>query len=542
MSSANNNIPLVPENTIDPAAGLNESINVIDALVQLLVVSVGLNTPPGSPAVGSRYIVGTSPTGAWSGQANKLARWLDGTWSFFNARYALNVADGLWYVRPSTTWGVLPGGGGGSASWSTLSGIPANVTAFAELAGEADLIAYFTSDGAMSLASFTEAARTLLAATDAAGQRTAIGLGSVNNTSDANKPISTAQQDAFDGKEAVLTAGANITIDRTDPLAPVISASGGGSGGGDVSTVAGVSPDGSGDIPAASLIAALGVDGKESTLTAGTNISIDRTDPENPVISATGGGGSGVSTVAGIGPDSGGDVPVLPLMEALNIDEKVDKVAGKGLSTNDFTNDLLDKLDGIEDGAQTNVATNLQQGARTATTVVVESSTGTDATLASASTTEAGLMAASDKVRLNGSERTLTPGAGITIDRTNPDAPVIRATGGGTGLPYVSPQQIITSGAELSLTHGLGAAPALTSSELVCTDAEHGYSIGDTIALAPPAFFNAASNGFSLRKNSTNIIVRFGSAAGVFIYVRATDGVAVTLTNARWRLIVRAWA
>lgn len=542
MSSVNNSIPFVPENTIDPAAGLNEAINTIDALVQLLVVSVGTNAPPGSPAVGARYIVGTSPTGAWSGQSNKLARWLDGTWSFFNARYALNVADGLWYVRPSTTWGVLPGGGGGSASWSTLSGIPANVTAFAELAGEADLIAYFTGEGAMSLASFTEAARTLLTATDAAGQRTVIGLGSVNNTSDANKPVSTAQQEALDGKEAVLTAGANITIDRTDPLAPVISAPGGGSGGGDVSTVAGVSPDGSGDVPAASLITALGVDGKESTLTAGANISIDRTDPENPVISASGGGGGGgVSTVAGIGPDAGGDVPVLSLMEALNIDEKVDKVAGKGLSTNDFTDDLLDKLDGIEDGAQVNVATNLQQGARTATTVVVESSTGADATLASASTTEAGLMSAADKVRLSGAERTLTAGTGVAIDRTNPDAPVINATGVGSE-PYVSAPQLITSAGALSLTHGLGVVPYFVGTELVCTVAEHGYSVGDIIELAPPGFFGSLNNGLSLRKDATNILIRFGSAGGVFLYVRLTDGVAVTLTNANWRLVVRAKA
>jgi hypothetical protein len=35
------------------------------------------------------------------------------------------------------------------------------------------------------------------------------------------------------------------------------------------------------------------LDGKEAVLTAGTNVTIDRTDPENPVISATGDAGSG---------------------------------------------------------------------------------------------------------------------------------------------------------------------------------------------------------------------------------------------------------
>lgn len=36
------------------------------------------------------------------------------------------------------------------------------------------------------------------------------------------------------------------------------------------------------------------------------------------------------------------------------IDGKVDKVTGKGLSTNDFTNELKTKLDGIESGAEVN--------------------------------------------------------------------------------------------------------------------------------------------------------------------------------------------
>lgn len=63
-----------------------------------------------------------------------------------------------------------------------------------------------------------------------------VGLGNVDNTADSAKPISTATQTALDDKEYVLVEGANITIDRTDPLAPIISSTGGGGGGsGDVS-------------------------------------------------------------------------------------------------------------------------------------------------------------------------------------------------------------------------------------------------------------------------------------------------------------------
>lgn len=105
-NTVNNSIPFVPENTIDPAAGLNESLLTVDALLQLAVVSVGDNAPPGSPANGARYVVGTAPTGAWAGRANQVAQRLDGGWRFYQARYALNLADGLMYVRQGATWGV----------------------------------------------------------------------------------------------------------------------------------------------------------------------------------------------------------------------------------------------------------------------------------------------------------------------------------------------------------------------------------------------------------------------------------------------------
>ncbi|MBN7822439.1 DUF2793 domain-containing protein [Bowmanella yangjiangensis] len=122
MSSANNNITFVPENTIDPAAGLNESISIIDALLQIAVVSVGDNTPPVSPASGARYIVGTAPTGAWAGQANKLARWLDSTWTFFDARYAVNLANVHFYVRGGAGWVDVTAAGGGMTNPMTTLG------------------------------------------------------------------------------------------------------------------------------------------------------------------------------------------------------------------------------------------------------------------------------------------------------------------------------------------------------------------------------------------------------------------------------------
>lgn len=107
MSSVNNSIPFVPENTIDPAAGLNQSISVIDALLQCRVLSVGDNTPPASPSEGARHIVGTTPNAAWTGQANKLARYFNGGWEFYDAAIAVSLGDDRLYIRGSVGWVVV---------------------------------------------------------------------------------------------------------------------------------------------------------------------------------------------------------------------------------------------------------------------------------------------------------------------------------------------------------------------------------------------------------------------------------------------------
>tara|TARA_R100000808_G_scaffold17647_1_gene38939 strand:+ start:149 stop:1831 length:1683 start_codon:yes stop_codon:yes gene_type:complete len=75
-----------------------EQVNVYDtqfggqggnnpALIQtrknnLGVVIDTLDTPPGSPATNDAYLIGTSPTGDWTGQANNLAIWNGAAWIF----------------------------------------------------------------------------------------------------------------------------------------------------------------------------------------------------------------------------------------------------------------------------------------------------------------------------------------------------------------------------------------------------------------------------------------------------------------------------
>lgn len=266
----NNKIPFVPENTIDPAAGLNLSLNTIDALLQVLVQTVGANTPP-TGVEGQRFIVGTAPTGAWAGQANKLARFLDGVWQFFDVRYALNAADGLWYVRSGSTWAPLAGGGGGEAN--TASNLGAGEGIFSSKVGvdlrfkslvagtnitissDGDTVTVNATGGGGGSGTVTSVALTAPTGFDVSGSPiTGAGTLGLSFSSGYSLPTNTAQADwsaafgwgnhALAGYEKELIAGANITIDRTDPNNPIISSTASGGGGGDVVGPAGAAANG----------------------------------------------------------------------------------------------------------------------------------------------------------------------------------------------------------------------------------------------------------------------------------------------------------
>lgn len=67
----------------------NEALRMLDGIVQLAVEASAATAPPGAPAAGARYLLGTSPTGVWSGQGGKLAFYADGAW---------------WFATPRTGW------------------------------------------------------------------------------------------------------------------------------------------------------------------------------------------------------------------------------------------------------------------------------------------------------------------------------------------------------------------------------------------------------------------------------------------------------
>lgn len=83
-------LPYVLQSQSQKEVTVNAAFDLLDALLQAAVVSVGVNTPPGSPAAGDCYVVGTSPTGAWAGQAKAIAIYSTG-WSFVTPWEGLTV-------------------------------------------------------------------------------------------------------------------------------------------------------------------------------------------------------------------------------------------------------------------------------------------------------------------------------------------------------------------------------------------------------------------------------------------------------------------
>lgn len=104
-------------------------------------------------------------------------------------------------------------------------------------------------------------------------------------------------------------------------------------------------------------------------------------------------------------------------------------------------------------------------------------------------------------------------------------------------VPYVSSEQTITSGGLLTLAHGLGAAPSLIKPHIVCKVADAGYAIGDKVIVTGAEHDSPSS----IRFDATNCYVRFTSSSSCFFIADKTTGVRTGITNASWRLVMKAY-
>ncbi len=118
----------------------NAALNDLDFLAKPSVIDYTLSTPPAAPNTGDAYIVGPSPTGAWSGFANYMAGYYGGwvlkapvagwmVWSR-NGNRVLYYTGSAWAlletpkIDGTVTWapGTLANGGGVTSAATTVSG------------------------------------------------------------------------------------------------------------------------------------------------------------------------------------------------------------------------------------------------------------------------------------------------------------------------------------------------------------------------------------------------------------------------------------
>lgn len=98
---------------------------------------------------------------------------------------------------------------------------------------------------------------------------------------------------------------------------------------------------------------------------------------------------------------------LMPYAKTADLDKKVDKVSGKGLSTNDYTTDEKNKLAGVEENANKYTlpiaSAQTLGGVKVGTNLSISSGvlSAKDTTYNPATTTSSGLMSAADKVAVN---------------------------------------------------------------------------------------------------------------------------------------------
>ena len=88
----------------------NEALRLLDGIVQLSVKDRNLNTPPGSPVDGDRYLVAAGASGDWTGWSGDVAMFADGSWWRLPARtgWLCYVEDeDVLLVRRGASWELL---------------------------------------------------------------------------------------------------------------------------------------------------------------------------------------------------------------------------------------------------------------------------------------------------------------------------------------------------------------------------------------------------------------------------------------------------
>jgi hypothetical protein len=185
---------------------------------------------------------------------------------------------------------------------------------------------------------------------------------------------------------------------------------------------------------------------------------------------------------------------------------KVDKVAGKGLSTNDFTNTLKTKLDGIQAGAEVNV--NADWNATSGDAQILNKPTLTNGTVTSVGVT------AGTGISVSGSP--ITSSGSITVTNSAPDQVVALTAGSGIAVTGTYPNFTITNNAPSG-----GTVTAVTATAPMS-------STGGATPNLSMSSANGTTNGYLLSSDWLIFNGKFNTPTGTTLQYLRGDGSLAT--------------
>lgn len=111
------------------------------------------------------------------------------------------------------------------------------------------------------------------------------------------------------------------------------------------------------------------------------------------------------------------------------------------------------------------------------------------------------------------------------------------------GVPFLkefeSEPLTFSAGSLISVEHDLGIKPKLYTASMVCVTAQHGYSVGQEVALTNYYSYNDGRFGTTVFVDDTHIKVKFAITGPVVL--NPINAEASLITTSNWKLILRAW-
>lgn len=165
--------------------GMDSNLLKLDSLVQPNVIDSTINTPPGSPTTGDKYVVATGGSGDWSGLDAKFVIWSGSAWVSYTAKEGWIVYDQTnnYYLKfNGSAWAQDPFGDRAYAEslvtglWNDRGNFDASVNAYPSSGGSGTAGAIMKGDiwtisvaGTLPTAQSVEAGDTVRALVDAPG-------------------------------------------------------------------------------------------------------------------------------------------------------------------------------------------------------------------------------------------------------------------------------------------------------------------------------------------------------------------------------------